>query len=182
MLGVSVAAFREGKVLLTKREDFQVWCLPGGYVEAGESLAEAAIREMLEETGLQVRITRLVGLYSRPRWDHGDYHIAVFAGEVIGGEAHPQPEEVVEMAFFGPEDVPQELLVGHRQRILDAFAGVGGSVVRSEHAAAPFGRSMTRQELYALRDQSGLPRHVFYMQHIDCLDSDGSTLEVGPDT
>lgn len=71
MLGVNVAIVSEGRVLLTRREDFDVWCLPGGQVDAGESLAEAARREVREETGLEVRIERLVGMYSGPRWLDG---------------------------------------------------------------------------------------------------------------
>jgi 8-oxo-dGTP pyrophosphatase MutT (NUDIX family) len=64
-LAVIVAVIDDGKVLLTKREDFEVWCLPGGGVEDGESMAEAAIRETWEEAGIQVELTRLVGVYSR---------------------------------------------------------------------------------------------------------------------
>ena len=64
-LAVIVAIIEDEKVLLTKREDFEVWCLPGGGVEDGETLAEGAIREAKEETGLDVELTSLVGVYSR---------------------------------------------------------------------------------------------------------------------
>ncbi len=64
-LAVNVAVIHEGKILLTKREDFETWILPSGGVEEGESLAQAAIRETKEETGLDVELTRLVGVYSR---------------------------------------------------------------------------------------------------------------------
>jgi ADP-ribose pyrophosphatase YjhB (NUDIX family) len=114
-IGANVAVLQDGKVLLTRREDFQVWCLPGGHVEPGESLAQAAIREVLEETGLDVRLTRLVGLYSRPRW--GEYHIAVFAAESVGGSLHGQAGEVIDLAYFGRNGLPETLMVGHRQRI-----------------------------------------------------------------
>src|SRR5829696_4121412 len=57
--GVIVAIMNNGKILLTKREDFEVWCLLGGGVEDGESLAKAAIREAKEETGLDVELTGL---------------------------------------------------------------------------------------------------------------------------
>jgi len=54
------------KVLLTQRTDNGRWCLPGGAMEAGESAAEACEREVWEETGLKVRVTRLLGVYSNP--------------------------------------------------------------------------------------------------------------------
>ncbi|HSH01990.1 MAG TPA: NUDIX domain-containing protein, partial [Anaerolineae bacterium] len=65
-VGVNVAVIEGGKVLLTQREDFEVWCMPGGHVDGGESVAEAARREVLEETGLEVRLVSLVGVYSIP--------------------------------------------------------------------------------------------------------------------
>ena len=67
-LGASAVIVEDGKVLLIKREDFEVWALPGGTVESGETTAQAAIREVKEETGLDVELSRLVGIYSSPRW------------------------------------------------------------------------------------------------------------------
>ena len=64
-LGCSAAMFDEhGRILLTRRADNGQWCLPGGGMEPGESAAEACEREVLEETGLSVRVRRLVGVYS----------------------------------------------------------------------------------------------------------------------
>jgi 8-oxo-dGTP pyrophosphatase MutT (NUDIX family) len=54
------------KVLLTRRTDNGRWCLPGGRMDPGESAAETCVREVLEETGLQVTVVRLIGLYSSP--------------------------------------------------------------------------------------------------------------------
>ena len=67
-VGCSATIFDEKreKVLLTKRADNGRWCLPGGHMESGESAAEACEREVLEETGLKVRVKRLIGVYSDP--------------------------------------------------------------------------------------------------------------------
>src|SRR5579885_3187653 len=56
-LGVGVVVQDAGRVLLIKREDFEVWALPAGGVESGETLAQTAIREVREETGLVVELT-----------------------------------------------------------------------------------------------------------------------------
>ena len=54
------------KVLLTCRTDNGRWCLPGGGMDPGESASECCVREVLEETGLRVRVTRLIGVYTSP--------------------------------------------------------------------------------------------------------------------
>ncbi len=177
-IGVNVAVFRDGRILLTKREDYHVWCMPGGHIDPGETFPRAARREVREETGLEVAVTRLVGIYSRPRW--GDYHIVVFAGEVIGGVERRQPEEVVEIELFGPDELPDALLIGQQQRIHDAFSGTQG-VCRVEEYALPFGRPMERRELYRLRDASGLSRQAFYRRYFSAVEGEGSVLEVGSD-
>lgn len=141
------------RVLLTRREDFEVWCLPGGSVEDGESLAEAALREVAEETGLVVRLTRLVGLYSRPKLR--GYHTAVlFAALPIHGLLRIDPSEVVEAEWFATENLPLDLLWGQRERIVDGLSGVGGSIVRSIERERPAIWPPDRQEWYADRDRA----------------------------
>ena len=80
VLAVNVAVLEAGRILLILREDFDVWCMPGGHLDPGESFAAAAVREVREETGLEVRLDRLVGAYSRPLWIGGGFHVLVFAG------------------------------------------------------------------------------------------------------
>ncbi|MDQ6834354.1 MAG: NUDIX hydrolase [Chloroflexota bacterium] len=82
-LGLDVVVVEAGRVVLTRREDLGIWCLPGGGVDAGESVTHAAIREVREETGLDVHLTQVVGIYSRPRWHGGGDHMVVFAAERI---------------------------------------------------------------------------------------------------
>lgn len=177
-LGVNVAVFQDGRVLLTRREDFEVWCLPGGAVEPGESLADAARRETQEETGLQVRLTRLVGIYSRPKWRAGGYHIAVFAAEPAGGSLRAAPDEVLELRFFSIEQLPDHLLIGQRRRILDAFSSGVQTRVRTSQVVWPFDPAMTRQELYTLRDRSGLSRPAFYQRIAEQAAEEDEVLEL----
>ena len=74
-LGLSVSAmvWREHEILLMRRSDNGYWGLPGGFVELGESVAEAARREVAEETGWSVEIGRLIGVYSDPVHQVVDY-------------------------------------------------------------------------------------------------------------
>ena len=73
----------QGRVLLAHRRDMDAWNLPGGAVEPGELPTEAAIREVREETGLEVGIMRLVGVYGK---ESGDLLVFAFECAVIGGE------------------------------------------------------------------------------------------------
>ena len=178
--GVAVAVLDDGKILLTRREDFAVWCLPGGAVDDGESPAQAAVREVREETGLEVELTRLVGVYSRPRWLGGGLHSVVFVGRPIGGALVADPVETTGAGYFALTALPDPLFWIHSQPIRDAVAGVGGSVARTQHAAWPFAQAtITRQELYAMRDRSGLPRAEFYRRYLGPAPENAEVLDVG---
>jgi ADP-ribose pyrophosphatase YjhB (NUDIX family) len=164
-LAVIVAVIDDEKILLTKREDFEVWCLPGGGVEEGESLAEGAVREAKEETGLDVRLTRLVGIYSQLGGGMHDVHAVLYAAEPVGGELKMQPHETIEVAYFPFDQLPAELLFGHEKRIRDAIGGVRAVSVRQQiKLDAPTIHS--RKELYEARDRSGLSRQQFYFQRM----------------
>jgi ADP-ribose pyrophosphatase YjhB (NUDIX family) len=178
VLGVNTAIIEGGKVLLTLREDFEVWCLPGGSVDAGESVAEAAVRETLEETGLQVTLTGMVGIYSRPAWLNGGIHVVLFSARVTGGVLKPQPAEVLEARFFGLDELPNAMLFGHEQRIRDAASGRRGLAWRQE-AEWPHPAGMTRAELYQACTDSGLDKAEFYRQQVGRPLLGGERLEAG---
>jgi len=90
-----------------------IWGLPGGIMEPGESLSQCLIREVREETGLEVQPTRLIGLYTSPDFDvtypNGDQVqqvTACFACRVVGGALRPDGEESRELAYFPLDDLP----------------------------------------------------------------------------
>ena len=132
-LGCSAIIFdptRE-KVLLTQRTDNGQWCLPSGRVEAGESVAEACVREVFEETGLIARVTRLVGIYSDPDKlvvypDGNKAHIVAlsFEAEIIGGELGGS-DETTDWGYYSKKQMEEELdmLPGHMERIKDSISG-----------------------------------------------------------
>nr|AOR51037.1 DNA mismatch repair protein MutT [uncultured bacterium pAX1] len=162
-LAVSVAVINDGKILLTQREDFETWILPSGGVEDGESIAQAAIRETKEETGLDVELTRLVGVYSRLGNMSPGYMI-LFAAKPVGGEIKCQSGETIAVEWFPFDQIPSPLSAGHKRRIEDAISGVTGITVLQEFDLPAMPEKITRQELLELRDKSGLSRQDFYLQ------------------
>ncbi|MGE0544547.1 MAG: NUDIX domain-containing protein [Dehalococcoidia bacterium] len=96
---------REGEVLLLRRArppQAGAWVFPGGFVELGETVAGAAARECVEETGIEPHIATLLGVYDRPG---PGVVIVVFRATVASGTARPGVE-ASEIRWFGPEDIP----------------------------------------------------------------------------
>src|SRR5262245_36376580 len=136
--GVSAVILTPEGVLLQRRSDNGLWGLPGGGVEPGESVTQAIVREVREETGLEVAPTRLVGVYSAPElgqivtYPDGNtihYVSASFECTVVGGALAPGVESL-EVAWFEPDALPETLMPMHRVRILDALARQVGAFVR----------------------------------------------------
>lgn len=127
-VGANVAIFDDaGQVLLTRRQDNGLWCLPGGHVDLGERIDQTAIREAQEETGLTIQLERLVGLYSSyyPAGTFGDDSpahailVALFRAKVTSGVLTLNPE-VTEFGWFDPDHLPEDLIPQHVGRIHDA--------------------------------------------------------------
>jgi len=110
-VGAGVLAEKEGKVVLVRRAVVPAigsWCLPSGFVEYDESPAEAAVRECLEETGLEVRLTGLLDVTQYVSQLRGPGIIVLYRGQVVGGE--PQPgDDASEVGFFGPDELPTDI-------------------------------------------------------------------------
>jgi 8-oxo-dGTP pyrophosphatase MutT (NUDIX family) len=137
-LGCSAAIFDEkGRVLLTQRQDNGQWCLPSGGMEAGESAAEACIREVLEETGLSIRVKRFVGLYSHPdqlivysETDKFQIVALHFEAEARGGELRLS-DETSDFGYFTMKEIKTlEMLGWHKERIVDTLANQKEAFIR----------------------------------------------------
>ena len=125
------------KILLTRREDNNQWCLPSGGMEPGESASEACIREVEEETGLQVAIKRLIGIYTTPHElivyrDGNKIQLVAlcFEAEIVAGELRLSCE-TTEYGFFSYQEIQElDLLLNHTQRIKDAYSGEMRTFIR----------------------------------------------------
>jgi len=137
-LGCSAAILDEdGRILLTRRTDNGQWCLPGGRMESGESAAEACEREVLEETGLNVRVKRLVGVYSHPDQlvvypDGNKAHVVAlhFEADITGGEIGLS-NETTDFGYFTLEEIEGlEMLGRHTERIIDTLANQSETFIK----------------------------------------------------
>jgi ADP-ribose pyrophosphatase YjhB (NUDIX family) len=148
----------QGQVLLLQREDVHVWALPGGEIEPGESVAQAAVREVREETGLGVELVRLVGLYAHPNFP-GDSHSAVFVAAPLRGTLRPQESEVLAVQYFSSDALPEHVLWWHQQPIQDVLVGIGGSAVWLQQPTWPFQDEITPQQFFEWRSRGEIPDH-----------------------
>lgn len=101
----------EGRVLLARRRDNDLWTIPGGAMEPGETVADCAVRETEEETGIDVEVTRLVGIYSNPNHviEYSDGEVRqqfsiCFACRPTGGEP-ADSDETTDVGWFTPAAV-----------------------------------------------------------------------------
>lgn len=120
----------EGRVLLCLRRELRGWELPGGEVNPGESDADAAVREVREETGVEVAPRRLVGTYQRSGFRAHD--AVVFECEAVGGAIRTS-RETPRVAWFDLSALPDTIFPWFRTPLDDALAGHLAPVQRSEH-------------------------------------------------
>jgi 8-oxo-dGTP diphosphatase len=115
---IAVIIFNEeGEILLQRRKDVDQWCILSGHVEFGETITEAVLREVLEETGANATIARFIGLYSSPgsqtyyyKERTVQYVTAYFEARFTGNvNLDFSNEETSELKFFSPGELPSEL-------------------------------------------------------------------------
>ncbi|MGE5375019.1 MAG: NUDIX domain-containing protein [Bacteroidota bacterium] len=121
-VAAAVLVEKDGRVLLARRinEPFRgMWTLPAGFINGGEDPAAAAVRECLEETGLSVRVTRVLEIISGREHPRGADFIIVYQAEVLGGELRPA-DDADAVEWFGRDQLPP-LAFRATQKVLQSF-------------------------------------------------------------
>ena len=125
---VSVLTFDDAnRVLLVRHAEGNDWTTPGGMIEPYELPADAAVREMWEETGLYVELTRLIGVFGgrvcTSTYANGDklaWVSSVFAGRPVRGELRPDGEETLEVRYFTADEASELRCKPHVAMFLEA--------------------------------------------------------------
>jgi len=124
----AIIPFPPNKILLIKRATVPFkgyWALPGGRVDSGETVEQTIVREVKEETGLDVAVISKIGEYHEQGVQGGfdyDYYPACFLVKIVGGETKRQESEIEEIKLFRLSALPTVLAFEHAQMIRDFAA------------------------------------------------------------
>lgn len=123
-LGVrAVAVDGEGRVMLVRHTYLEGWWLPGGGVDRGETIGDAAARELFEETGLRATAPgRLLSVHSNERFFRGD-HVLVYRFDAFEAGELTHRGEIAEAGWFRPTALPADAHRSTRARLSEIFAG-----------------------------------------------------------
>ena len=143
-LGAFAVIFDDnGRVLLSHRRDYDLWNLPGGRVEIGELPTESVIRETKEETGLDVAIEKLIGVYGKV---NSNDLVLTFLCSVEGGKLQVT-EEADEHKYYSVNQLPSNTVPKQVERIQDAMSANHQPVFRRQYLPS------TREYLEAVRNR-----------------------------
>lgn len=118
----SIIEYRGGIILVKRRNPPYGWAIPGGFVDYGESLEEAAAREAKEETGLTVELVRQFHAYSEPDRDPRSHTVSVVF--IARGKGELQAaDDAVDAGVFTKDNLPGEIAFDHRAILEDYFSG-----------------------------------------------------------
>lgn len=128
----AIVTDEQGRVLLQQRGDVDGWGFPGGGMELGESAEETVIREVREETGLEVRVEQLIGVYTKyldsyPNGDQAQTIGIFFVCSVIGGTLRADGDETLDLRYFAPAEAPPLFNQQARDALADWLAGRSGA-------------------------------------------------------
>ena len=130
----AIIPYPHDRILLIKRDTLPFkgyWALPGGRAEPGETVEHTIVREVKEETGLDVEIVRKIGEYHERGTKDGveyDYSPACFLAKVICGEIRRQPSEIEEIRLFSLSEIPENLAFVHNQMVKDYLTSCNANV------------------------------------------------------
>jgi 8-oxo-dGTP diphosphatase len=124
----AIIPYPQNKILLIKRSTppfVGYWALPGGRVDSGETVEQTIVREVKEETGLDVEVLSKIGEYHEQGVQGGmeyDYYPACFLVKTVGGEIKRQKSEIQDIKLFSLSEIPEPLAFEHTQMIKDYIA------------------------------------------------------------
>jgi 8-oxo-dGTP diphosphatase len=124
----AIIIFSPDKILLIKRATVPFkgyWALPGGRVDPGETVEQTIVREVKEETGLDVAVVSKIGEYHEQGVQDGieyNYYPACFLVKTIGGEIKKQESEIEEIKLFSLNEIPEILAFEHAKMVKDYVA------------------------------------------------------------
>jgi len=136
---VAAAIFNDaGEILLQKRKDSNNWCVISGHVEFGETVEQAILREIEEETNAKATVVRFIGIYSSPEsqtYNYANrtvqyitsYFEAKMTDTIVPGFSN---NETTELRFFKPSDVPNDLALINSNWLQDAMSTTGKIFIR----------------------------------------------------
>jgi len=152
----SIGAFavildHQRRVLLCHRRDLDIWNLPGGGVESGELPTEAVVREVKEETGLDVAVDRLVGVYGKTDKDE---LVFAFVCRIVSGEV-AATDEADKCEYFEVERIPPNTAPKHVGRIRDAIGSAVQPVFRRQTERSTREMLQVQRQTPTLRGENG---------------------------